>query len=476
MKKRRCSILDYLSSITFTLIILTLLTLTASLAMIGDDLLDIFKGYGLSRNGPLLGIFNLFACSGLSTSWWFKTLFFLFSLNLFTCTVKRIPSTVNILGHPGPGRNTTLPANLCYRKSFLLTAPHRDCEERCYRLLSEKWSRPLLHREGNRSVFFSQKGRCAHMGFYCAHLSLLVLLAGGMVGRASYHGEVSLREGETSNTVFTKKDGEPAITKLDFCMRLDRTGSVSPGKEGKHSRGKSYQSTITIVEQGKRIKTLGLAGYQTFNHKGVRIAQSGFTDPGSERVYLSVTPKVPGAQRRIHTVGRHDCFTVPETGHTIRVRNILSPPPSPVDEKKPGTSGAGPQGRAALLSGHLVTLEVYGTHNKLLHTPFVSSKQQKDHHPWDGDYAFSLLGIEQDTLPCRIWFHLSFEPGAHIIWASLYGAILGFAMMFTLSHRKLWVVLEGRGSSVHITLAGWASRNPENLRSTIATLRRDLGL
>jgi cytochrome c biogenesis protein ResB len=122
----------------------------------------------------------------------------------------------------------------------------------------------------------------------------------------------------------------------------------------------------------------------------------------------------------------------------------------------------------------MVTLEVYGNNNKLLHAPFVFFKKNRHHHPWDKEYAFSLLGIEQHEPICRTRLKISFEPGAQIIWTCFYIAILGFAMMFTLSHRKLWVQVEKKEGNFHITLASWASRNPESLRSDLATLRNSL--
>ena len=471
MKKTFCSVIDFLSSLTFTLIILTFLTLTVSITIMEDEIISIFQEYSVTQEGTIYSLFTMFGFSDLYNSWWFKTLLVLFSINLLVCTLKHIPRTLKLLGLFSSESNNSIPSNVCYKESFSLNALQQNCEHRLHYLLSQELSSPTIHREGNTSVLFSQKGRYAHLGFYCAHLSLLVLLFGGVMGSSSYDGDVSMREGEMIDTIFIKKDGDPCMEKLDFAIRLDRVEVVSAAERGNHAPENPYRSTITIVRKGKNVKTGILEGYQTINYNGVRIAQSRFRDKGRDRISLSVTPKAPCGKKRVHTLGRHDYFTVPETGHTIRVKNILSLRSSPLDKKILRVSAALSQQSTAPLSRHMVTLEVYGNNNKLLLAPFVFSKKSRDHHPWDEMYAFSLVGIEQDEPIYRTRLKISFEPGAQIIWTCFYIAILGFAMMFTLSHRKLWVQVENNKGNLHITLAGWASRNPESLRRGLATLK-----
>ena len=88
------------------------------------------------------------------------------------------------------------------------------------------------------------------------------------------------------------------------------------------------------------------------------------------------------------------------------------------------------------------------------------SSQRGYRRTWDEDYEFSLLGVEMREPAGHSPLSVSYEPGANLIWASLYVSIIGFAMMFLLSHRKLWVKLEKRDGSHHLTLGGWASRDP----------------
>ena len=78
MKKIFCSVIDLLSSLAFTLIILTFLALTVSITIMEDEIISIFRDYSLSQEGTMYSLFNLFGFSDLYNSWWFKTLLVLF--------------------------------------------------------------------------------------------------------------------------------------------------------------------------------------------------------------------------------------------------------------------------------------------------------------------------------------------------------------------------------------------------------------
>ncbi len=58
---------------------------------------------------------------------------------------------------------------------------------------------------------------------------------------------------------------------------------------------------------------------------------------------------------------------------------------------------------------------------------------------------------------------VSTEPGAGLIWTGAGIAIAGFSLIFLLAHRKLWVTIEKSSGGYSITVAGWASRNPDVL-------------
>jgi len=109
----------------------------------------------------------------------------------------------------------------------------------------------------------------------------------------------------------------------------------------------------------------------------------------------------------------------------------------------------------------------------LLYSPAVFSKESNYQQPWDEDYDFSLLGIKNiEPRGQGIILKISSEPGGQLVWTGLAMAILGFSMMFFLSHRKFWVKVEEKSGHYHLTLAGWSSRNPESLKDYFDEIKR----
>ena len=464
MKKTFNYIIAYLSSLTFTIILLTALTATVSINIMEDEISAIIIRYQLWQGAAIKYLFNWFGFSDLYNSLWFTSLLILFCINLLLCTIKRIPRTLKNLIPLNPETSQLIPSSPSLKETYTLNSIHPDFTGHMRALLSEKISDPSIHFQDQSAVYFSQKGRYAHLGFYLAHGGLFILLMGGVVNTSSYKGNLYLREGETVDTLFIKNDDNHYVKKLDFALRLDRCEAVPSAKQWDNFPA-LYRSAISIVKDGTVIKTEVLEGYRTTTHKGVRIAQYGARKDADYRIVLSTTPKRSGARSRVMALRYHDFFKVPETGHTIRIKGFFSPFRSSLQASLLKRLSASSQNRTPPLSGHMVNLEVYGENNKLLYTPAVFSHQSRYQQPWDEDYDFSLLGIEEiEPREHLIRLKISFEPGGQLIWTGFAMAILGFSMMFSLSHRKLWVEVEERKGHYHITLAGWSSRNQEVLK------------
>jgi cytochrome c biogenesis protein len=396
------------------------------------------------------------------------SLLILFYLNLLLCTLRRLPSTLKVLGLFNHKTAQLVPSRLSLKETFILHSISPDFTGQLRSLLSANISNPLIYYRDRLSVFFAQKGRYSHLGFYLAHGGLLFLLMGGLLNTSSYEGNLYLREGETVDTFFVKKGGKQSVKKLDFALRLDSFKGTPPGNNSLLSQ----RNTISFLQSGAVQKTEFLEGYRTASYKGVRIALSSTREGFDYLTRLATTPKRPDGKTRVKSLKPHQFFRVPETGHLIRIKNIFSPSLSTLQKSSFKKPVAPSQNSNAYLSMYMVTLEVYGEKNKLLYSPTVFSRESSYQQPWDEDYDFSLLDIKKIDPPGKgTALKISFEPGGEFIWAGLVMAIFGFSMMFFLSHRKLWVKVEERSGHYHLTLAGWSSRNPEPLKDCFKKIK-----
>jgi cytochrome c biogenesis protein len=468
VKKIANAIIAYLSSLTFTVILLAALSVTVSIAIMEGEISAVIQRNQIWKGTIFNNLFRLFGFNDLYNSFWFLSLLILFYLNLLLCTLRRVPKTLKVLDLFNNRTTQQVPSNPGLKETLILSSINPDFIGQVRSLLSATISDPSIYYKTRLAVLFAQKGRYAQLGFYLAHGGLLFLLMGGLFSTSSYEGNLYLREGETVDTFFVKKGQEQCVKKLDFVLRLDSCSKTSSGKNSPLAQ----RNTISFLQSGAVQKTEFLEGYGTATYKGVRIALSSSREDSDYLALLATTPKRPNSTTRVKSLKPHQFFRVPETGHLIRIKNIFSPSLSTLQKyplKKPVTLS---QNSKSPLSTYMLTLEVYGEGNKLLYSPAVFSRESSYQQPWDEDYNFSLLDIKKmDPSIKGTSLKLSFEPGGRLIWTGLVMAIFGFSMMFCLSHRKLWVKVEERSGDYHLTLAGWSSGNPETLKDCFKKIK-----
>jgi len=446
----------HISSLNFTIILLVMFLLTILTDTMEDGIISFVRGVRLPGNNALSNFLNGYFSNDVHASRWFKILLILFILNLLTCMAKRLPGTLKALSSNISEESCTMPVAPLFEDTFTVSGLRPDFEHCLYRLLTKKWSRPAVHRNAGRSVFFSQQGTCFHGGFYLAHGGLLIVLAGGLLGQSSLSGEMFLSEGDTDDKVFFKENGNPCFRKLDYTVRLDTCEPVDPPVGSAKTSHRTSRSTVTILREGAEDETGVLEGYQTLAGNGIRIGQSHSQKEDSHQIMLSVLARKAGGKRRTFSLRRYQCCSIPETGHTVRLKDVflsLDYPGASLKKTTPAT-----------LAPCTATLEVYGKNRSLLYKPLVASYPVGLEEPWQKEYEFLITGIEDNKphFSC-VRLLISTEPGGRLIWTGAGIAIAGFSLIFLLAHRKIWVAVEKSSGGYSITVAGWASRNPDAL-------------
>jgi cytochrome c biogenesis protein len=469
MKKTFSSLIDCLSSLTLTVIILTVLTLTVCINIVQKEILTLLAHNLPQCKATAINILEFFAFNNLYHSWWFKTLLILFSINLLVCTLKRLPKTIKNLTHFQPANGQSLPSCPFQKETFIFNNPLPEFETKLQGFFSEKWPVPLIFHRDRASFWFTQKGRCAFLGFYLAHLGLLFILIGGIASSTGYQGNAYLREGSVSDKFFIKKGKKKSLKKLDFSLRLDRCEAPLIGEKKNHFKSGSYPSTLTLLKDGQEVKKGTVDGSLTLKYKDIRISQVSLPERDNFVAFISVA----GSTHNMYTLRRYETFRVPETGHTILVKNILSSSHLFPQDRFIKTSSVTFPNRTPSSSMEMVILEIYGNNQELLYSSRIYSPKTWRGPFQDRVHEFTLLGIEQDSTDTYLaQLKISYEPGANLIWMSLCTTIVGFFMMFFLSHQKLWVKVEEKDGNYHVTLGGWASRNPESMQDSFKDLRK----
>lgn len=275
------------ASVRLSVIVLTLLAVTSIIGTVIPQnaapaiYVDRF-GEAAYRVFDFLDIFDMYH------SWWFQLLLLLLGINLVICSLDRLPAVLKIVGK----KQRLNPEN--YRRGLrgetLVMAGAKDkvAEDLCLRLKAPM-GRFTPVDEGEGRLLFAEKGRWTRLGVYVVHGSVLLLLAGGLIGSLfGYEGTMNIAEGESSGVVTL--NGSRAKQPLDFELRCDAF-AVSFYDTG---APKEYRSDLVVVEQGRDVLSRRVVVNDPLRYKGVSFYQATYGTVAPESASFIFTSKETG--------------------------------------------------------------------------------------------------------------------------------------------------------------------------------------
>lgn|GEM_PF-416770 len=232
-----------LTSIRLTLLLLLVLVLMAVLGTLvpqGEPL----PNY-LARFGPRWGLFIWrVGLTRLYESPWLLLPMGVLALNLSACVLRGLPRAIQRVSRPFSWEAAR---NLPERGRFYLAA-RQDPEALVSRVLRQELGRPeQITLEGRQVAFLLERGRFRPLGPYLIHLSLLLILIGGLVGKLwGLEGRLWLAEGETARAFLLPDNREQP---LDFAVRLDKF-QVNYYEQGIPAE---FRADLTILRNGTEV-------------------------------------------------------------------------------------------------------------------------------------------------------------------------------------------------------------------------------
>jgi cytochrome c biogenesis protein len=223
----------------------------------------------LARYGePLFRLFDLFGVFNLFGSWWFQLLLVLLITNLVVCSLTR---------------------------------------------LARIW------RGGN----VTRREKIGRLGPHLTHFSLVVILAGSMIGNIwGFKGYVNIPQGESIEAVTLRGSGE--MLGLDFTVRCDRFEvSYYPGSQ----IPKEYLSELTVLERGQETLKKTIQVNDPLRYKGISFYQSSYgfmpPRPGESKAELEIIPKGNGAKGYRIQIAEGETKQIPGTDRKVQVAALI---------------------------------------------------------------------------------------------------------------------------------------------------------
>lgn len=421
---------DFFCSLKLTMFLLISLALTS---IIGTILPQgaLPPEYVASISATKLQIYGKLGFFDMYHSWWFITLLYVFSLNLISCSIKRLPHVFKFISEPTLVLTDTMKHSFSQKKEVTYSGPVESAKTKLAEFLGKEFSAPVITEHNGDYHLFAQKSPWSRLGVYVVHASILVIFVGAIIGSLfGFKGFVNIVEG-TGVSSIQGQNGNPIPLGFElFCdnfnVTLYNTGAP-----------KEFRSHLTVRENGKPVpgyEKVKVIVNDPLTYKGITFYQSSYgqASEGSEH-FFSVKPRSGGAADKfaIHvgaatTLKDGTAFRLLES--TQEVRQFMPDFSGPAARVEVTFKGRPPQ--------TFIVLKNY---------PEMNAQRGDDlTFNYEGTNARMFTGLQ-----------VAKDPGVEVVWVGCTLMCIGLFIAFFMSHKRVWVIV----SNGHARMYGNANKN-----------------
>ncbi len=459
---------DLFASVKLAVVIFSLIALTSMVGTVIEQnvepekniqvLIKIF-GVGHETAHSIYGVLDSLGFMNMYHSWWFVTFLLLFAANLIVCSLDRLPRILKLV------RETIRPLSMEHlekmsiRKSFAIKGKASGSREDVSSAIGKIGFKPVESSAENGFQFRAEKGNFTRLGVYITHMSILIILAGAIIGlKFGFNAVLNLPEGETTSVAYKDRGTE---VPLGFQLRCD---NFEVEYYGDSDMPKSYKSWLTVLQDGKEVLKKVISVNDPLSYGGITFYQSSY-GPVRENMSNGIL-----VLRIVSSDGK-------STQANIRIGGTFTMPGSSVEGHVSNFSPAlsfDQSGRPFTYDSNLKNPAIYVELPNVGGKPYSGWIFKRYPQSWrlpDGSSVEFLdyWGVEYTGLQVRK------DPGVWIVYLGCIIMALGLYITFFMSHKRLWVnVAEEKGAS-KIVIGASANRNRAAFERDIEKLAGLLG-
>ncbi len=445
----------------FLLFILAVTSISGTIILQRGNPQQYVKAYGEGgyRIIKALGLYDVYH------SWWFLTLLAILAVNLIVCSIDRFPRAWHFIKEPlkWPDKGTL--EEMKPREKFNVSLSLEETLAGIHRVLKGKGYKCEEKMEEGVGRIFAQKGVINRMGVYVTHLSVLIILVGGLIGGIwAFSRGMTIVEGASSRNVSIF--GTHKIVTLPFDVRCDSfqvkyyPGTMTP---------KEYKSTITILEKGKPVLTKDVRVNHPLKYKGISFYQASYGTISNRTGTLTLRVIPQGGKGKPFELQVKVGEEVPlKDGYTLKLVAFFPDLVLGQDNQ--------PMNRSEELRNPAALLEVRKD-GKFLYRSWVFAFFPEVHSVKDVPFKFRYVafkGLQYTGL------QVSKDPGVWVVWTGCILMLVGLTICFFISHRRIWVVVEDKGRKRQVLVVGNVNRNhgafSQHFDELIKEIREALGV
>jgi cytochrome c biogenesis protein len=391
-----------------------------------------------------LQLFNIFH------STWFAVLLGLLALNLIVCSLDRFPMAwKRFRQESAPDRDDlfeTIPSDQVIVKETSLS----EETDRLEKLLGKK-GRVGRKEMDDRSYLYVDKGAYAYFGVYVVHISILVMMAGVMIGSLlGFEGYMHIPEGESSAIVTLK--GERGVKTLDFAIRCDRF-FIDFYENG---APKTYRSDLTFLKADRTVQSSSVLVNHPASFAGISFYQANYgMIPSGDSVIIVMQDDKKIKDVKI-AIGME--FELPEKKARVQMTRV-----------EENLMGMGPA----------VKLNIQSPEGNIQFWVFQAIEQMIQANPGlleqvplfnPGAFEPYIFFLEQTDRRYYTGLQVARDPGVPVVATGALLMMIGFIIVFFCSHRQIWIRLDRKADKTRISIAGKSNRDTVGLKRDIRKL------
>jgi len=425
----------------FLLIILAITSIVGTVIPQGES----FQFY-LEKFGPVFfRIIKTLHLYDTYHSWWYITLLVLFTINLVICIANRLPFTIRLYKRDHLAVDKERLLKMPFREEWKIKGEiTKEIHDKLLRIFEDAFGKTRNRSVSGGTLYLSEKGKWSYWGLYGLHASILVIIAGALIGSIyGYKGNILLLEGDTTDHLISRQNREKIP--LGFEVRCDRF-VVSFYDNG---APKEFRSDLTILEAGAEKRHATIRVNQPLEYNGFTFYQSSYQ--GVPEITLRIVSS--DGKQKIFTMPAFEKIPWPEARLSLGIMQYL-----------PNVHGV-----------PAVRLWIKGE-NRPATAVWIVKNHDKE-LPWNNNlYRISLVGVKEKYMT---GLQVKKDPGVWIVWLGCTGLILGFVIVFWVAHKRVWLWLGKDGNKSVVILAGQTNKNrlqfEKDFESLKEKLARELG-
>jgi cytochrome c biogenesis protein len=443
----------FFTSITLTITLLFVLAATSIIGTLipqNQAAEEYFRAYGeiFYRLFSALKIFDMYH------SWWFQMLLILLAVNVVICSIDRFPSVWKIVFGIRSRFKESKFKNKPGKKEFLSTESVESMKETAEAMVSKAYGHLKVTPTQKGFIIFGEKWRWSRLGVYIVHLSVVLLLVGGVIGSIfGFKGFVNIPEGETVDTIRMRGTGK--MYKLPFKIRCDDFEVLFY----ENGAPKKFSSDLVLLKKEKVVLEKTIVMNDPLRYSGINIFQNSYGEmapevhdhgpiPTPEEIVLSLTLTDSGMNYQQKTrIG--EPFDLPEGLGKFVVTDFIA------DAKFMGQPiGEALVGILTVKGGQPVEVTLplkFANFDKMRKGKVVISVLEpstQKHMPAATSEKRFYTGLE-----------VTKDPGVWVVYCGFILMLAGCFVTFFMSHEQMMVEITAKGKKSLVSVSGTSYRN-----------------